>query len=39
MKKILSSVLILSLVAVMLVGLVGCGDKTVDNPPVENPLL
>ena len=37
MKKILSSVLVLSMVAVMLLGLVGCGDTTVDNPPVENP--
>ena len=37
MKKILSSILVLSMVAVMLLGLVGCGDTTVDNPPVENP--
>lgn len=37
MKKILSSVLVLSMVAVMLLGLVGCGDTTVENPPVENP--
>lgn len=37
MKKILSSILVLSMVAVMLLGLVGCGDTTVENPPVENP--
>ncbi len=37
MKKVVSSVLMLSIVAAMLLGLVGCGDKTVENPPVDTP--
>lgn len=36
MKKIVSRVLMLSLVSVMLIGLVGCGNKDDEvNPPVE----
>ena len=35
MKKVVSSVLMLSLVSVMLFGLVGCGQK--EQPPVEQP--
>lgn len=39
MNKKISSVLMLTLVSVMLLGLVGCGNKEVNDTPVQNPPI